>query len=157
MKQPLAETIIEGAQSTMQSHSVEEQQLPEVRAEETPPSNLKKLVRRLTTKMRPPKVREASLTVEHESAEDKLAGFMSRNPALFVPTQEESKRPHLDIVEPVARVRQLSKSQRELERLENPLILDPTPIEEVEEQQKAEETMRQSRAARFRRRLEEYF
>ena len=107
--------------------------------------------------MRPSKTKDASLPAGQETAEDKLAGFMSRNPALYRPAGEESKSPNLEIPEPVARPRQLSRSQRAMERLENPLILDPTPPAELEEQKKAKETMRQSRTARFRNRLEEYF
>lgn len=155
--QILAEATTEGALPSMESPSLEKQRLSEAKPEEIPPSNIKKLVRKLTRKVKPSKKKDASLPEEQESAEDKLAGFMSRNPNLFVPAEEESKQASLEIPEPVARVRALSRSQRELERLENPLILDPTPAEEVEEQKRNRETMRQSRTARFRKRLEEYF
>ena len=160
--QPLAKaTTTEGAQPSMKSPSSGKQRLSEAKPEETHPSNnIKKLVRKLTKKVKPSKDKtDASLPEEQESAEDKLAGFMSRNPDLFMPAEEEeaSKQASLEIPEPVARVRALSRSQRELERLENPLILDPTPEEEVVEQRRNRETMRQSRTARFRKRLEEYF
>ncbi|CAF9922151.1 MAG: hypothetical protein ALECFALPRED_002030 [Alectoria fallacina] len=158
--QMLAEATAEGTQPSMESLSLGKQRLSEANPEETPPSNIKKLVRKLTKKVKPSKKKDASppSEEEQESAEDKLAGFMSRNPNLFVPAEEAStKQASLEIPEPVARVRALSRSQRELERLENPLILDPTPEEEVEEQKRNGETMRQSRTARFRKRLEEYF
>ena len=155
--QPRAGSTNGGVQSNMLSPDLTHQQIPDVKADGTPPGNVKSLVRRLTTKVRPSKTKEASLPAEHETAEEKLAGFMSRNPELYGPAEEESKRPNLEIPEPVARPRQLSRSQRAMERLENPLILDPTPITELEEQEKAKETMRQSRTARFRKRMEEYF
>ena len=146
----------EGTQSSAQSPSLEDQQLPDAKHEETSPSNLKKLVRKLTKKVKPSKKTEASLPSEHDLAEDKLAGFMSRNPELFVPAREESQSARIEIPEPIVRARTLSRSERQLERLENPLILDPTPEEEMEEQERNRETMRQPRTARFRTRLEEY-
>ncbi len=189
-KQPLAETKDEGAQSPVKSPSVgflkppeadpEETppsnikklvrtlskkvkspsvgflKPPEADPEETPPSNIKKLVRTLSKKVKPSKEKGASPEVDYESAEDKLAGFISRNPKLFVPAEEEPKKASLEIPEPMVRTRTLSRSQRLLERLETPLILDPAPEEEVEEQERAKETMRQPRTARFRKRLEEY-
>ncbi|KAF6230494.1 hypothetical protein HO133_004838 [Letharia lupina] len=155
-KQPFADAATEFAQPSVQSPSVGNQQLPEAKPEETPPSNIKKLVRKLTKRVKPSKEKGASLPAENESAEDKLVGFISRNPQLFVPAEEERKQASLQIPEIVVRARTLSRSQRQLERLENPLILDATPVEEADEQEKAKETMRQSRTARFRKRLEEY-
>lgn len=156
VKQPPVKISVEGIQSTMQSPSVENERLPEPNPEEIPPSKIKKLVRKLTKKVKPPKEKEASLPAEQESAEDKLAGFMNRNPKLYEPAKEEPKPNSLEIPAPMVRERTLSRRQRFLERLEEPLILDPTPEKEVEEQEKAKETMRQSRAARYRERLEEY-
>ncbi len=155
-KQPLAETKDDGAQSPVKSPSVGFLKPPEADPEETPPSNIKKLVRTLSKKVKPSKEKGASPEVDYESAEDKLAGFISRNPKLFVPAEEEPKKASLEIPEPMVRARTLSRSQRLLERLETPLILDPAPEEEVEEQERAKETMRQPRTARFRKRLEEY-
>ena len=146
-----------GVQSNKLSPDLTHHRTPDLKADKTPAGHVKSLVRRLTKKVRPSKTKDASLPAGHETAEDKLAGFMSRNPALYRPAEEESTRPNLEIPEPVARPRQLSRSQRAMERLENPLILDPTPPAELEEQEKAKETMRQSRTARFRNRLEEYF
>lgn len=146
----------EGTQSSAQSPSLEDQQLPEAKNEETPPSNFKKLVRKLTKKVKPSRGKAASLPSEHDPAEDKLAGFMSRNPKLFVPVEKQPKQGSLEIPEPIVRARTLSRSERQLERLESPLILDPTPEEEVEEQERNRETMRQPRTARFRKRLEDY-
>ena len=134
-----------------------QQKVLDSKADGNPAGTLKSLVRRLTTKVRPSKTKEASLPAGHETAENKLAGFMSRNPALYRPAGDVSRHSNLEIPEPVARPRQMSRSQRAMERLENPLILDPTPTAELEEQEKARETMRQSRTARFRNRLEEYF
>ena len=138
----------------MLSPDLTNQQISGLKADGTPAGTVKSLVRRLTTKVRPSKTKESA---GHETAEDKLAGFMSRNPALYRSVEDKSRHPNLEIPEPIARPRQLLRSQRAMERLENPLILDPTPTAELEEQEKAKETMRQSRTARFRKRLEEYF
>ena len=156
-KQPPFKITIEGAQSsTMQSPSIGNEPPPKAKPEESPTSNVKKLVRKLTKKVKPSKERETSRPAEQESVEDKLAGFMNRNPNLYVSAKEEPKHTGLEIPDPMVRVRTLSRRQRLLERLEEPLIVDPTPKEEIEEQEKAKETMRQSRAARYRNRLEEY-
>ena len=152
----VAKATKEGIQPSAQSPSGVSQQLPEAKPEETAPSTIKKLVRTLTKKVKPSKEKESSPKADQDSAEDKLAGFISRNPKLFVPAEEGPKQARLEIPEPVVRARTLSRSQRLLERLEDPLILDPTPEEEVEEREKAKETMRQPRNARLRRRLEEY-
>ncbi|KAM0801546.1 hypothetical protein BDR22DRAFT_906195 [Usnea florida] len=155
-KQPQSSTA-GGVQPIKLSPDLTPHQSPDLKADKTTAKHVKSLVRRLTTKVRPSKTKDASLPAGQETAEDKLAGFMSRNPALYRPADDELKRPNLEIPEPVARPRQLSRSQRAMERLETPLILDPTPPAELEEQEKAKETMRQSRTARFRNRLEEYF
>ena len=109
------------------------------------------MVRKLTTRLKPPKEKEAS-----ESAEDKLAGSESRTPDLYAPTKGAQKEASLETAEPLDRRRTLSKAQREPERLEN-LILDTTSIKEVKEQEKAEETLKQSRGDRFQTFLEEHF
>ena len=140
----------------MQSPNIGNEPLPKAKPEESPTSNVKKLVRKLTKKVKPSKEKKAYPPAEQESAEDKLAGFMDRNPKLYVSAKEEPKQTDLEIPDPMVRVRTLSRRQRLLERLEEPLIVDPTPKEEIEEQEKAKETMRQSRAARYRNRLEEY-
>lgn len=155
-KQKFAEAATESAQSSVQSPSMGNQSSSNTKPEKTQPSNMQKLVRRLTKKVKPSKEKEKSPPEAQDSTEDKLAGFISRNPKLFVPVKEEQKQASLEIPEPVVRAKTLSRSQRLLERLETPLILDPTPIEEVEEQEKAKQTMRQSRSARFGRRLEDY-
>lgn len=156
-RKPLPDAKREDAQSsTMQSPSIERKPLPDAKPENTPPSKMKKLVRKLTNKVKPSKEDQASPPREQEPAEDKLAGFMQRNPKLYIPEKTKPKRDSLEIPEPMVRVSTLSRSQRLLERLEAPLIIDPTPEEEIEEQEKAKETMRQSRAARFRNRLEDY-
>lgn len=155
-KQTIAEGTTDGARSSVQSLSMGNQLLPEPKAEDTAPSNFRKLVRKLTKKVKPSKVKEASLPSEHDSAGDRLIGFISRNPELFVQAKDEPKPASLEIPEPIVRVRTLSRSERHLERLENPLVLDPTPEEEVEEQERNRVTMRQPRTARFRKRLEEY-
>ena len=122
----------------MPSPDLTYQRIPDSRADGTPPQIVKILVRRLTTKVRPSKTKEASLPAEHKTVEDKLVGFMSRNPALYQPAEQESKSPNHEIPEPVARSRQLSRSQHAMERLENPLILDLTPTAELEEQESAQ-------------------
>ena len=156
-KQQPSKITFESAQpSTMQSPSVGDEPLPKAKPEESPTSNVKKLVRKLTMKVKPSKEKEAYPPAEQDSAEDKLAGFMNRNPKLYEAANEEPKQASLEIPDPVVRVRTLSRRQRLQERLEEPLIVDPTPKEEIEEQEKAKETMRQSKAARFRNRLEEY-
>ena len=155
--QPHLGSTTGGVQSNKLSPDLTHQQVLDSKADGTPSGTIKSLVRRLTTKVRPSKTKEASLPADYETAEDKLAGFMSRNPALYRPAEEESRHPNLEIPEPIARPRQLSRSQRAMERLENPLILDSAPTAKLEEQEKAKETMRQSRTARFRNRLEEYF
>lgn len=158
-KQPSFEITIEDVQSsTMQSPSTGNEPLARVKPEESPTSSVKKLVRKLTKKAKLSKEKEAYPPAEQESAEDKLAGFMNRNPKLYVSAKdkEEPKQASLEIPDPTVRVRTLSRRQRLLERLEEPLIIDPTPKEEIEEQEKAKERMRQSRAARYRNRLEKY-
>ena len=91
-----------------------------------------------------------------DSAEDKLEGFKSRNPELYGQAEKELEKASLEVPEPVARARTLSKGQRELERFANRLIFDPRPVKGLEEREKAKETMRQSKNARFQRFLEEY-
>ena len=150
-KQQSTDTPAKAAQSSIQTQSIENQQSPEVKTEETQDSNLYNVVRKLTTRLKPSKGKEAS-----EPAEDKLAGSESRNPDLYAPTKGAQKEASLETAEPLVRTRTLSKAQRESERLEN-LILDPTSIKEVEEQKKAEETMKQSRGDRFQTFLEEHF
>ena len=156
-QQRFVEATVEGAQSSPQITSIGDQELLKAKVEGAQPSNFKKLVRRLTKKVKPSNKSESSHPEVQDSPEDKLAGFMSRNPELFIPAKEEPNDTSLNIPEPVVRARTLSRSQRHLERLENPLIFDPTPEEGLEEQERAKETMRQSRTARFRKRLEEYF
>lgn len=151
-----AEPTTESAQSPVQSPSTEHPSILNTKPEETKPSNVQKLVRRLTKKVKPSKEKESSSPGAPDSSEDKLAGFISRNPALYAAGNEEKKQASPEIPEPVVRTKTMSRSQRLLERLEDPLILDPTPAEEVEEQEKAKQTMRQSRTTRFRRRLEDY-
>ena len=79
-----------------------------------------------------------------------LAGFKSRNPKLYA-DKEPPPPPKL-----VPREKTLSRGQRHLQRLENWLIPEPPPAEQVEALEKARETMRLSRDARFMKRLEEY-
>ena len=150
-KQQSTDTPAKAAQSPIQTPSIENQQTPEVKTEETQKSNLYNVVHKLTTRLKPSKGKEAS-----ESAEDKLAGSESRNPDLNAPTKGAQKEASLETAEPLVRTRTLSEAQRELEHLNN-LILDPTSIKEVEEQKKAEETMEQSRGDRFQTFLEEHF
>ena len=155
VKQPPFKIMIEGAESsTMQPPNIGNEPLHKAKPEDFSTSNVKKLVRKLTKKVKPSKKNEVYPPAEQESAEDKLAGFMNKNPKLYVPEKEEPKQASLEIPDPV--VRTLSRRQRLLERLEQPLIVDPTPKEEIEEQEKAKETMRQTRVARFRNRLEDY-
>ena len=155
-KQESTDTPAKAAQSSIPTPSIENQQTQEVKTEETQNSNLYNVVRKLTTRLKPPKEKEASPPEASESAEDKLAGSESRNPDLYASTKGAQKEASLETAEPLDRTRTLSKAQREPERLEN-LILDPTSIKEVEEQEKAEETLKQSRGDRFQNFLEEHF
>lgn len=155
-KQDSTDTPAKAAQSSNQMPSIENQQTQEVKTEETQNSNLYNAVRNLTTRLKSPKEKEASPPEASESAEDKLAGSESRTPDLNAPTKGAQKDASLKPAEPLDRTRTLSKARREPERLEN-LILDPTAIKEVEEQEKAEETLKQSRGDRFQTFLEEHF
>lgn len=158
MKQAPVEVTVDSApSSTMPPPSIRRKPLPNANPEEIPPSSIKQLVRKLTKKMKPCKEKETPPPREQDPAKDKLAGFVERNPKLYVPENNNSKPFGREIPEPTARVRTLSRGQRLLERLEAPLIIDPTPEREIREQEMAKETMRQSRAARFRNRLEDYF
>ena len=147
----------EGAPSSIQISSVEnkhpKEDLPE---DKDRPSNLKNLVRKVTDKVKPSKGKEASKPTEQESPEDRLADFRSRNPGLFPPGREVSTQARLEIPEPVLRERTLTRSQRRAERLEHENLAHPPSVKELEEQKKAKETMRQSKNARFRSRLEDY-
>lgn len=156
-KQESTDTPAKAAHSSIQTPSIENQQTQEViKTEKTQNSNLYNVVRNLTTRLKPPKKKEASPPEASESAEDKLAGSESRTPDLNAPTKGAQKDASLKPAEPLDRTRTLSKAQREPERLEN-LVLDPTSIKEVEEQEKAEETLKQSRGDRFQTFLEEHF
>lgn len=150
-RQESTDTPAKAAQSSIQTPSIENQQTQKVKTEETQNSKLYNVVRKLTARLKPPKEKEAS-----ESAEDKLAGSESRTPDPYAPTKGAQKEASLETAEPLDRTRTLSKAQREPERLEN-LILDPTSIKEVEEQEKAEEALKQSRGDRFQTFLEEHF
>ena len=131
---------------------------PEPKSEALQPSILTTLVRKLTSKAKPSKPKDPPSPKPYASPEETLAAFKSRNPELYPssPTEQHSKNASLEIPEPIVRARTLSKGQREMERLENPLITDPTPVEEVEASEKAKETMRQGRGQRFQKFLEEY-
>ena len=155
-KQESTDTPAKAAQSSIQTPSIENQQTQKVKTEETQNSKLYNVVRKLTTRLKPPKEREASAPEASESAEDKLAGSESRTPDLYAPTKGAQKEASLETAEPLDRTRTSSKAQREPERLEN-LKLDPTSIKEVEQQEKAEETLKQSRGDRFQTFLEEHF
>ena len=155
-KQASTDTPAKAAQSSIQTPNIEKQQTPEVKTEETQNSNLYNVVRKLTTRLKPAKEKEASPPEASESAEDKLAGSESKTPDLYAPTKGAQKEASLETAGPLDRTTTLSKAQREPERLEN-LILNPTSIKEVEEQEKAEDTLKQSRGDRFQNFLEEHF
>ncbi len=155
-EQQSGEVAAKGPQSSVQRPKTGSHGTPEAKSKETQPSNLTKLVRRLTIKVKPSKDKDASLPDVQDSAEDKLEGFESRNPRLYGQAEKKPEKASLEVPEPVARARTLSKGQRELERFANRLIFDPTPVKELEKREKAKETMRQSKNARFQRFLEEY-
>ena len=156
-KRQSTKAATEGARPPLPPRIPEPQQPTGTKSEKTRSSSLTKLVRNLTTRVKSSREKQASLSEANESAEETLAGFKSRNPGLYAPTNGEPETATLAMIpEPVVRAKSLSKSQRELERLENPLIVDPTPIEAVEEREKARETMRQNRSVRFQKFLEEY-
>ena len=155
-KQQSGEVAAKGPQSSVQRPKTGSHGTPEAKSKETQSSNLTRLVRRLTTKGKPSKNKDACLPDVQDSAGDKLEGFKSRTPQLYGQAEKELEKASLEVPEPVARARTLSKGQRELERFANRLIFDPRPAKELEEREKAKETMRQSKNARFQRFLEEY-
>lgn len=134
------------------------QHQPESKPEAPKLPHITNLMRKLTSKGKTSPPKDPPPPKPHASPEETLAAFKSRNPELYPPSprEQQPKNASLEIPEPIVRARSLSKGQREMERLENPLITDPTPVEEMEAKEKAKETMRQGKGQRFQKFLEEY-